>query len=430
MSAAQRPGFPPSVVRGSFRFLSGLAGAGPGEGAAGDGWIELAEAPWRRQAEAIFDALADLQADAGGIGSVLRLHLYQQDKRLFPVLETVRLVKEGAIPSPSSGIGVAHLHGSNDVLYEADGLAISSAGLARFGPRDAIQAGGAGKSASHYSQFSRLGPYVFMAGVIPIEPTSMRPVVDFDDVEPAGRFLARGRSHPDSRTGPIAAQTWFVYQRILRALDELGIPRSQVCGSTVFLRHAADAADLVRVHAHIFGDEGPALNLVCVDEVGHRGTIVEIEVTAVDRLPLQRVPGVGTSQPPRVVRAGELALVSDELGITASGQLATSEKDLDPADVLLPTFSSGAWTPHAVQLVWALRNLRETLQAASLPLDAVGQLWVRLARPCDPAIVAPLVAHVLGSADVAITVTEAHAIPQSPRAVAAVSALLGGLDEV
>lgn len=248
-----RAPFPDTVDRGSFRFISGLAAAEIDQVAFRGSWLDLAEGPWRAQAEAIYDRLSELVVDAGGLGSVLRLHLYQQDKRMFPVLETVRLEKEGATASPSSGVGVRTLHSSPTALYEADGIALSAAGRATYGTRTAIACGRAGASASHYSQVSQAGPYVFLAGVIPIDPETHGLIATFEDIPVEGRFLRRGRSHPDARTGPIAAQTWATYERIFAALAEVELGPEQVMSSTVFLAHAADAADFLRVHGHLFG---------------------------------------------------------------------------------------------------------------------------------------------------------------------------------
>src|SRR5579884_2826737 len=232
-----RPGFPDAVERGSFIFLSGLAATlSPPSSGAGN-WIGLVEEPWRSQATALYDRLEELCLSAGGLESVLRLHLYQRDKRFFPVLEDVRVEKEGTAPAPSSGIGIATIHSSSAALYEADGIALSPGGRERYGARVTVASGGAGASASYYSQVSRAGPYVFLAGFIPIDPESHRLVAGFEDVDAAGRFLQRGRSHPDARTGPIAAQSWAVYGRILATLEQLGLTRDDVVCSTAFLSH-------------------------------------------------------------------------------------------------------------------------------------------------------------------------------------------------
>lgn len=422
-------GFPISAERGSFRFISGIGSADLSLNEPMTSWVELMEAPWDLQARAIYEKLDALTQDAGGVPALLRLHLYQKDKRLFPVLESVRFAYEGDQPAPSCALGLATLHADDAVLHEMDAIAISAAGLASFGPRSVIAAGNAGKSASHYSQFSRLGPYVFMAGVIPIDPVSMQPITGFSDIPAEGRFLARGRSHPDSRTGPIAAQTWFVYQRIFRGLEGIGVSPQQIIGASVFLSGRGDTADFLRVHDRLFGGGGPSLNIVYVDEVGHLGNRIEIEVTAVEGQQVRHVhdPATSSTQPPLVSIGGELAIVSDQLGTDSAGNLIDGPQDLDHDDREFLATVATEGLQSSAQLLVALRNLRRSIDAAGLSLEAIGHLYVRLKRPGDRTVVAPLVRHVLERNDMAITVLDTFGIPQSEAAVVSVSATLAGI---
>ena len=92
-------------------------------------------------------------------------------------------------------------------------------------------------SASHYSQAVRTGDLVFTAGHIAIKTAEPgKPLVNsFDDIPAEGRFLATGRSHPDSRDGPIAAQTWYIYNELKKLLAAGGVDFSDVVLSTVYL---------------------------------------------------------------------------------------------------------------------------------------------------------------------------------------------------
>lgn len=416
-----------------------MASESNGSASPGMSWIERAEAPWYAQATALYDGLEKIAADAGGLPSLLRLHLYQQDKRLFPVLESIRVKREGGEPAPSCALGLGPLRNSRLVRYEFDGVGISQAGAKRYGERRVVYAGPAGRSASHYSQFARVGPYVFVAGVIPINPDTMTPVQGFEDIESAGRFLQRGRSHPDARTGPIAAQTWYIYQRILGALQEIGIAPDQIIAANVFLSRRGDTADFLRVHDRIFNETGPALNLCYVDEVGHRGNRVEIEVTAVDGLPLGRGGSRNTvNGPPPISRGGELAFASDVLGLDASGALVSRRDDLTLAQQAIydrevqsrPEQRVQDAPDYSAQLIAALSNLCGQIEESGLSPAAIGHLWVRLVRPVGELAVEPIVSSVLGTSDLAITVTNTFAIPQSDMALVSVSAIFGGLDTV
>lgn len=166
--------------------------------------------------------------------------------------------------------------------YEVDGIGLSPAGAKRYGVPRSLPSATIGSSASHYTQLLVVGPYGFSAGMIAVDPQTARSVQGFGDIEPEGRFLATGRTHLDSRTGPIAAQTWSLYRRLFGMLAEADVAPSAILSCTVFLSDPGATADFIRVHERIFAETGAssALQIVVVDEVGHKGTVVEIEITA------------------------------------------------------------------------------------------------------------------------------------------------------
>ena len=126
------------------------------------------------------------------------------------------------------------------------------------------------------------GDLVFTAGHIAIRTAEPgKPLVNsYDDVPKEGRFLATGRSHPDSRDGPIAAQAWYIYNELQKLLAAGGMSFSDVVLSSVFLADLRDFAVFHRVHRHFFTDAKAALSVAGFDEVGHRGCRIEIELTA------------------------------------------------------------------------------------------------------------------------------------------------------
>ena len=95
------------------------------------------------------------------------------------------------------------------------------------------------------------GPFLFTAGHIAIKTNEpSKPLVNsFDDIPPEGRFLATGRSHPDSRDGPIAAQTWYVMRELQRTLEDKGFNLRDVVLSTVYLADLRDFATFHRVQS-------------------------------------------------------------------------------------------------------------------------------------------------------------------------------------
>jgi 2-iminobutanoate/2-iminopropanoate deaminase len=386
-----------------------------------------------KEAESVYRRIEAQMDDAGGLANLLRLHIFQHDKRQFPALETVRLQLEGATPAPSSGIEVRS-EDDPPRWVEIDGIGLNPTGLARYGERGMVAPGAAGASASHYSQAVSAGPYLFFAGMIPIDPATRRVIKGFEDVEEEGRWLKRGRSHPDSRTGPIAAQTWSLYRRILAALAEQGGGPENICSATVFLSRAGDTADFLRVHRHFFPEAGPSLQIACVDEVGHEGTLIEIECTAHLGERRNRFSHGGEGrESPDVVRAGELGFVGDCLGLGENG-LPALEKD-EIADLALRDWIGAraagdrARERLLTQGELAFDRLASSLATAGIGAESVGHLWIRARRGADRGCIEDLISRRPELNGAAITVNTATALPHSERAEITISAVCAGLGD-
>ena len=337
--------YPRALRTGGLVFTSGVrggaAGAGfddlpvegkakrQGYGTADQTEGEVAVSSWRAH-----EVLEAALADAGSAtDQILRQHVWQRDKRFFPVYEDIRKHWQPS-PAPSSGLGVADLSGAEGAWIGLDAIAVDLDAVARgaaaaFTPREVVAAPdhGAAPSASHYSQAVRSGPLLFTAGHIPIRTSAPgKPLIaGFDDLPEEGRFLATGRSHPDSRDGPIAAQSWFVYSELARLLAGAGLSLADTVLATVYLADLRDLAVFHRVHRHFFGDAGPALTVIGFDEVGHRGCRIEIELTALDPAGglARRAVGWPIAAPlaaPAAVQAGDFLFLSGIAAFDAAGR--------------------------------------------------------------------------------------------------------------
>lgn len=418
-----------STVRGGFRFLAGVA-ADDVQATASSDWVSRAEGEHRAQAQAVYAELERCMADSGGLDAMCRQHIYQQDKRYFPVFEKVRLAAEPDLPTPSSGIGVDNLLDRPTRRYEVDGIGLSPDGAQRYGMPRPLSTSTIGSSASHYTQCLVTGPYAFSAGMIAVDPATGHSVHGFEDVEAEGRFLATGRTHPDSRTGPIAAQTWVLYRRLLTMLAEADVPASSILCSTVFLSDAGDTADFVRVHDRVFADvAGPALQIVVVDEVGHRGTVVEIEVTAsMDPEAEIRRTYEADSAIPSAVRCGELAFLSDVVPEGSAGRLPRSLDEVPGEDAARAREHVAALgEPVAAQVAACVATIRERLQEVGADVGDLGNVTVCVARPVPIAPVADALRECLGGGDPAITVLSSSAVGQAVGASVVMSAVCAGL---
>lgn len=267
---------------------------------------------------------------------ILRQHIWQRDKRFFPSYERVR-VRFQETPAPSSGVGVSDVLGDSRHWIGLDAIAVIPGDNPDL-PARSVVAGVDNRnlpSAAHYSQAVRSGDLAFTAGFIAIKTAEPgKPLVSsFEDVPAEGRFLATGRSHPDSRDGPIAAQTWYIYNELKKVLDAGGIGFGDVILSTVYLADLRDFAVFHRVHRHFFGTNPPALSVSEFDEVGHRGCRVEIELTALAVGSKLKRSAVEWSVPapyaaPAGISVGPVTFYSGMVGIDRDGLLVSGSDGL------------------------------------------------------------------------------------------------------
>jgi enamine deaminase RidA (YjgF/YER057c/UK114 family) len=278
---------------------------------------------------------AALEAAGSGPDQVLRQHIWQGDKRFFPVYQNIRQVLQ-KVPAPSSGLGVTEVFGDTNGTIGIDAIGVCPGDNPDLPAREVVASMDDKElpAASFYSQAVRTGPLVFTAGHIPIKTsTEGKPVVkSFDDIPPEGRFLETGQSHPDSRDGPIASQTWFIYNELKRTLKNQGLKLSDTLNSTVYLADIRDFPTFHRVHRHFFPDANTALTVSGFAEVGHRGCLIEIELTAstAHKNFSKTIADWPMSSPfaaPAAVRAGDFIFYSGVLGINKDCRVVTEPED-------------------------------------------------------------------------------------------------------
>ena len=404
------PAFPPypvAVKAGELLFVSGLRPDGPAgfadlpeagrEQMQGYPLADLTEGRVVADSWAVHDSLEKV-LDAAGTPSdqVLRQHIWQRDKRYFPSYEHVR-VHWQPTPAPSSGLGVTDVIGRGRHWIGVDAIAACIQPGGVFGERqvmtDVYDADL--PAASHYCQAIRSGPFAFFAGHIPIKTAEPgKPLVNsYDDVPEEGRFLSTGRSHPDSRHGPIASQTWYVYNELRRTLTGNGMDMEDVVNVSIFLSDLRDFSTFHRVHNHFFPEVQPSLCVVGFDEVGHRGTRIEIEITALDRksgLARQSFPWPGTAPfaAPAVTQAGPVVYFSGMVGVSEAGAIVRSADALPEAGrrAVLPMEETERRPGLAAQCWMAWEQLRASASGAGMELADIAMTRVYLSDPADLAI--------------------------------------------
>lgn len=390
----QGQGWPAYVVAGPLLFFSGqrgvhrkaqkcytsfheVSGLGPGANSRFP-WVNRMEGPVGAQAIGIYERYRTLLAAEGcDFASLVRYHILQRDKRFFPVFDRIRRHYETAPPA-STAVGVGRFDPLDDARLCVDAIAFRASAARTLGARTVLDGSGKHAAAAHFSHVIGAGPYLFLAGQIPIDTSqSGAPLIrDYDDVPEEGRFLKVGRSHEDTRNGPIAAQTWFTYDLIRKHLEGVGSSLDHVLNLIVYLQDMRDFPTFHRVHEHFFPGAAPALTVVEVEEVGHKGTLIEIEPTAL--LPgrgLRRVAHGTKSMPAHMsalVEAGGIAFLSGVIGVDAAGDPVERAVDL-PAALRRRVRARDAVSLQTAAIIAQLEN---TLAAAGHGLDRIAQLTV------------------------------------------------------
>ena len=402
--------WPSCVAAGPWLFISGQRGArrdgrpaaswddvrglAPGPGSDYE-WVNRIEAPVGAQALALYARYHKLLAGDGGIGSLVRYHIYQRDKRYFPVFDRVRQHHEQTPPA-STAVGVGRFDPDDETRLYIDAIAFRTSVMPAWGARSALAGSGRHAAAAHFSHVIGAGPFLFVAGQIPIDTSQPgAPLIrGYADVPEAGRFLSVGRSHEDARNGPIAAQTWFTYDLIRQHLAGAGSSMEQVLNLVVYLQDMRDFPTFHRVHERFFPQDPPALTVIEVGEVGHKGTLIEIEPTAF-------IPGTGvmrrTVNPPRgrpparmsaLVEAGGLAFLSGLTGADARSRKGSARDRL----------------ARETQAIVA--QLKERLSAAQAGLDRVVHVTVYLDDITAFSSVAPILERAFGRRRPALALME------------------------
>lgn len=423
--------WPVYVVAGPLLFFSGQRGAhpgarqcitsftdvprlGPGAGSA-FAWVNRMEGPVGAQAIAIYERYQELLARENcDLQSLVRYHILQRDKRFFPVFDRIRRHYETAPPA-STAVGVGRFDPLDDARLCVDAIALRAPAAHALGARTVLGGSRKHAAAAHFSHVIGAGPYLFLAGQIPIDTSQPgAPLIrNYDDIPEAGRFLKVGRSHEDTRNGPIAAQTWFTYDLICKHLEGAGSSLDHVLNLIVYLQDMRDFPTFHRVHERFFPSSPPALTVVEVGEVGHKGTLIEIEPTAI--LPGKGIERrvhapqgwVAPAQMSPLVEAGGVAFLSGIVGLDASGSPIESVRALPVA--LRRTLAGQpalARNPVALQLAAILVELATRLAAAGHGLERVAHFTVFIDDIDAFMPVEPQLARAFGRWRPALTVIE------------------------
>src|SRR5688500_8814523 len=178
--------WPSYVAVGPFLFFSGQVGSHartgalltrygdmPDAGAAATrspfDWVADLEAPVGAQAIAIYERYrSQLAKEGGDLKHLLRYHIYQRDKHFFSVFDRVRRTYETAPPA-STAVGMGRFEATGRATLCIDAIALRAAAEKILGARNVLPGAAKHAAAAHFSHVIGTGPFLFLAGQIPID---------------------------------------------------------------------------------------------------------------------------------------------------------------------------------------------------------------------------------------------------------------------
>lgn len=136
---------------------------------------------------------------------------------------------------------------------------------------------------ARYAAYRRAGDFVFLSGVIAVDPAPSKIVKGYADIpDAAATLLGRtGEFSTDLKEGPILAQSWYVLDRIRQTVEAAGGQMSDVVKLVQYFRNLDHFPYYSRVRKLFFTGEPPASTVVEVSAMLPTADIlIEVEATA------------------------------------------------------------------------------------------------------------------------------------------------------
>jgi enamine deaminase RidA (YjgF/YER057c/UK114 family) len=147
-----------------------------------------------------------------------------------------------------------------------------------------------GAPMANYAAARRVGDFVFMSGVVAVDPARRRAVEAYDDLPDAARAALRtlgydtGQMSVDVHEAPAVAQSWFVLERIRRLAEEAGGGMDDVVKLVQYFRDLRHYPAYNRVRGLFYPAAPPVSTVVEVSRF-LPGDALWIEVEATMYLP-------------------------------------------------------------------------------------------------------------------------------------------------
>jgi enamine deaminase RidA (YjgF/YER057c/UK114 family) len=136
---------------------------------------------------------------------------------------------------------------------------------------------------ARYAPYRRVGDFIFLSGIIPVDPALKRVVMGYDDIPPEARkqLGESGEFSVDVKEGPILAQSWSVLDRIRQTVEAAGGKMEDVFKLVQYFRNLDHFPHYNRVRKLFFTNEMPASTVVEVSGLmPTKEVLIEVEATA------------------------------------------------------------------------------------------------------------------------------------------------------
>jgi 2-iminobutanoate/2-iminopropanoate deaminase len=144
-----------------------------------------------------------------------------------------------------------------------------------------------GAPMANYAACKRVGDFVFMSGVVAVDPARRQAVSAYEDIPESARRALRplgydtGQMSVDVYEAPIVAQSWFVLERIRQLAEEAGGGMGDVVKLVQYFRDLRHYPAYNRVRGLFYPGEPPVSTVVEVSRfLPGDALLVEVEATA------------------------------------------------------------------------------------------------------------------------------------------------------
>ena len=136
---------------------------------------------------------------------------------------------------------------------------------------------------ARYAAWRRAGDYIYLSGVIAVDPSAQRIVRGFGDIPPeaADRIGRTGEFSSDIKEGPILAQSWWVLEHIRLTVEAAGGQMSDVFKLVQYFKNLDHFPQYNRVRKLFFPGQPPVSTVVEVSAMlPTEDILIEVEATA------------------------------------------------------------------------------------------------------------------------------------------------------